>query len=240
MMAEAPHRRVAEPMMLPEATGGVRLYLCRHGQTDYNAKGMIQGCGIDRELSEVGLAQAVCIGEALREVPLDVVGSSTLKRAMQTAEAVRKHHATANSVEHRGLREMDFGDFEGKRPDEVQDLYDSVTGAWAEGRLDAAWPAGESPLEVVQRARQALIDILGATHQNTTRHVALVTHGRLNKILLSSLLGLGLQNSHHLTQANCCINVIDIHTPIDTSDSVHTQVILNYVAHLQEEITPSQ
>lgn len=80
-------RQLSAPIQLPEPTPGesgalVRLYLCRHGETDYNAEGRIQGSGIDRPLSDVGLQQAECIGDALREIPLDMVGSSTLTRAM--------------------------------------------------------------------------------------------------------------------------------------------------------------
>lgn len=80
-------RSLVVPLELSEAEPGssgalVRVYLIRHGQTDYNAAGRIQGSGVDRPLSEIGLTQAECIGEALRDIPLDLVGSSTMTRAV--------------------------------------------------------------------------------------------------------------------------------------------------------------
>ena len=221
----------------PGAKVRYRIYLCRHGETDYNAEGKIQGCGIDRPLSTNGRKQAEALGQALKDVPLDLVGSSTLQRSMETAKAVWRHHHSANSIEHRGLREMSFGDFEGKTPDEIRTDYDAVIQSWAAGDVDTKWPNGESPRDVEARVRDALKDLFGGKSQRGLRHVALVTHGRLNKILLSSLLGFGLHTHNDLTQANCCINVLDLLDSDDDDDddgfAFVAPVLLNYADHLQ-------
>ncbi|KAJ8602049.1 hypothetical protein CTAYLR_002764 [Chrysophaeum taylorii] len=235
-------RRGANSLELPEPSPGesgalVRLYLCRHGQTDYNAEGKIQGSGVDRSLSEVGLAQAESIGEALRDIPLDMIGSSTLTRAIQTAEAISKRHPGANRVEHEGLREMNFGDMEGKVLEDFRHNYQILIEAWAVGDVRRRWPGGgESPFDVESRARAALRDlgIIGVNCERGVRHVALVTHGRFNKILLASLLGEGLNRAGLIKQENCCINVIDIDpcAPFDSTTAC-TKIVINFFDHLK-------
>lgn len=220
-----------------ESGAVVRLYLCRHGQTDYNAQGRIQGSSVDRPLTDTGIQQAERVAEALRDVPLDLVGSSPLARAVQTADAIAKKHPAANRVEHSDLREMNFGDFEGKQLDSLKDGYKHVNDAWANGDVDKKWPGGgESPVDVASRARKALRDLgclVGGDHG--VRHVALVTHGRFNKIILADLLGMGLHQCGTIQQDNCCINVIDIDptAQIDATDACR-QVALNIVDHLQD------
>ena len=71
--------------LAPPAKGKTRLYLCRHGQTDWNAEKKIQG-SVDRELNELGERQALLIGEALKTVDITLVASSPLSRAFRTAD----------------------------------------------------------------------------------------------------------------------------------------------------------
>ena len=95
----------------PPAAGKTRLYLCRHGQTDWNAAKKIQG-SVDRELNELGERQALLIGEALKSVPVTLVASSPLSRAFRTADLAMS--IACPDVEgvriHPGLREMNFGE----------------------------------------------------------------------------------------------------------------------------------
>ena len=98
----------------PPAAGKTRLYLCRHGQTDWNAEKKIQG-SVDRELNELGERQALLIGEALKAVDITLVASSPLSRAFRTADLAMS--VACPDVEgvriHPGLREMNFGELEG-------------------------------------------------------------------------------------------------------------------------------
>ena len=61
--------------------GDTRLLLCRHGQTQWNVDSRIQGGGADIELDETGVTQAEALAVALKNCPIDIVASSTLKRA---------------------------------------------------------------------------------------------------------------------------------------------------------------
>ena len=105
--------------------------------------------------------------------------------------------------------------------------------------MDRRWPEGEAPVEVVSRARAALREVLeldaatGDRAPQRSRHVALVTHGRFNKIVLTALLGRGLARCGEITQGNCCINVLDIDPSAPFDDATPaTEIALNLVEHL--------
>ena len=146
---------------------------------------------MDRELNELGERQALLIGEALKSVPVTLVASSPLSRAFRTADLAMS--VACPGVEgvriHPGLREMNFGELEGAVAAESS-LYAEVNAAWASGDVERKWPAGESPRDVELRGRQALagLGLLGQKDGPLHTHVAVVCHGRFNK-MLSSLLG---------------------------------------------------
>eukprot|EP00629_Pelagomonadales_sp_RCC1024_P007115 CAMPEP_0119280280 /NCGR_PEP_ID=MMETSP1329-20130426/22349_1 /TAXON_ID=114041 /ORGANISM="Genus nov. species nov., Strain RCC1024" /LENGTH=249 /DNA_ID=CAMNT_0007280863 /DNA_START=108 /DNA_END=853 /DNA_ORIENTATION=- len=220
----------------PPGQGVTRLFLCRHGQTDWNAAGKIQG-SVDRELTPLGEAQAREIGRALEDVPISLVASSPLKRASRTADAVHRLQPHATRLVHEGLREMDFGDFEGTPPH--SEGYDEVNAAWAAGDVGRAWPNGESPRDVEVRARAALAELgllgLAPGGRPPRAYACIVCHGRFNKILLASLLGRGVRRCGEIQQGNCCINVIDVRAGAHVDDlEVATDVVLDYREHLEK------
>lgn len=238
MAALAPQQVLGDLSKLaPPAKGKVRLYLCRHGQTDWNAEKKIQG-SVDRDLNALGERQALLIGEALKAVPVTLVAASPLRRAFRTANLamdVACPGADGVRIEN-GLREMHFGVLEGAVAAESE-LYAATNAAWASGQVDRAWPEGESPKAVETRGRLVLagLGLLGqpvdAVPPHT--HVAVVCHGRFNKILLSSILGRGVDQCGAIQQGNCCINVVDIDVsaPVD-APAPTTVVVLDSRDHL--------
>jgi len=81
-----------------------RLYLVRHGETDANKNGIIQG-QTDTQLNNVGIGQAVLVAEALRSIPFDKAYTSDLARASATADAILKHHPDVQLKKQDALRE---------------------------------------------------------------------------------------------------------------------------------------
>ena len=97
----------------------MKFYIIRHGQTDWNKKGKIQG-KTDIELNEEGIEQAREATKKLENCDIDVIISSPLKRARKTAEIINE---TKNVpiIFKEELEERGFGEFEGKIRKEIHD-----------------------------------------------------------------------------------------------------------------------
>ena len=88
------------------------LYIIRHGETTGNDAGRFQG-STDCGLSERGYAQVERLGERCRDLPFEVLISSPLVRARETASAANRHHGLPMRID-ADLAEMHCGDWEGK------------------------------------------------------------------------------------------------------------------------------
>ena len=89
----------------------MKLYIARHGETDANAKGILQGW-LDTELNEKGLIQATEAANRFHK-PVDAIFTSDLKRATRTAQEFRNRYKDALYIEDARLRVRDFGDAAG-------------------------------------------------------------------------------------------------------------------------------
>ncbi len=92
----------------------MRLILVRHGQTEANARGLIQGGGMDGPLNDVGILQAHRTADKLKNETIHHAYSSDLVRAKHTAEEILKHHPRLNLTTTAALREKHAGQYEGK------------------------------------------------------------------------------------------------------------------------------
>lgn len=176
----------------------IRLFIARHGETEYNKKGLLQGRGIDAPLNETGLRQAEAISNYLIQYKPYRLISSSMQRAWQTAEPI-ENKAGLTILKNGDLDEMDFGKFEGKpyldASEELQDLQKS----WMNGDVTRPIPEGESPRDVFDRANGAVQDLLMKSDDGV---MVMVLHGRLIRILLSEWLGFGLANMHKVEHQN--------------------------------------
>ncbi len=148
-----------------------RLILVRHGETDWNAEGRYQGQA-DPPLNRRGREQAQALAAALQQKGVDVIYSSPLKRAWQTAEVVARAVRAPLFPEPR-LMEIHQGEWEGKRVGEIAREYPQTFHQWEEDPWATQIPGGETLAEVQQRVYAAADDIL-ARHPGKT--VVLVTH----------------------------------------------------------------
>ena len=192
-----------------------RVFLVRHGQTTANADQVIQGPRIDAELSELGRRQAVSVAHALAEVPLRAVFTSPLQRARQTAEAVVRQHSRASAEGKAGLAvqvvpelyEMDYGAFIGRRVPDVGSEMDQVFDAWRLGFVDQSFPGGESALLAQHRIRPFAARLAPAAESSD---LAVVAHGRINRVLLATMTGAGLQRLEEFPQSNASITELAV------------------------------
>ena len=167
----------------------MELILVRHGQTDFNRDGRVQGRG-DRPLDDAGVSQARGVGEALRSPPLAGVYSSPLRRARDTAEAIATHHGIAVQVRD-ALIEMDVGELDGITYEEMRAGYPELLEAWARDAGSVRLPGGETVAEVQERV-WPVVEEVRARHDGG--RVALVGHAFMLQGLLCTALGLSLKH----------------------------------------------
>lgn len=201
----------------PKNASVTRLHFIRHGETDNNKTGRIQGRGVDAPLNDLGRSQARQVAEVLDQFPIDVIVTSSLRRTYETAKPLIERRSFVLES-YADLDEMDFGRFEGKRYEEfVPDLKD-LQQHWNRGETDKAIPEGESPNDVFERSSKVVRDVIARHRKN---HIAFFIHGRLSRILLSGLLGLGLHRMQEIEHCNGSINVVDVENDTFTARVLH-------------------
>lgn len=183
------------------------IYLIRHGQTEYNRRGVVQGSGIDAPLNEVGQLQAEAFYNTYRNIPFDYVYTSTLQRSIQSVAQFLKDGLPTTQLA--GLNEINWGVKEGKVPSsEEHSYYQQIIKGWQEGKLDVAIEGGESPLMVQERQKPALEHILAQKDQDT---VLVCMHGRAMRIFLCLLLNRDLRHMDKFAHTNLCLYLLRYH-----------------------------
>ncbi len=113
------------------------LYLVRHGETEYNRRGIMQGGGIDSTLNATGREQARALARRFASADIDALYASTLRRATQTADILATGHDPLSRTHLRALNEMDWGVYEGEAPSPERDAsVDALKSAWREGAYE--------------------------------------------------------------------------------------------------------
>lgn len=161
------------------------LYIVRHGQTDLNKQGIVQGRGMDTNLNDEGLRQAAQFFNAYNDVPFDKIYVSELKRTQQSIQPFIDLGIPYEKLS--GLDELAWGIYEGKpRTPETDTGFMKLVRDWVEGDLDSKIEGGESPNEVKARQLVALDTIMGHREEKT---VLICMHGRAMRLLLCLLTG---------------------------------------------------
>jgi len=128
----------------------MKLYLIRHGETDWNKLEKCQGIS-DIPLNSRGISQAKELAYSLRDEKISAIYSSDLSRAITTANEVAKYHPFEVKIDER-FREMDQGEFEGIEFRNLREKYGEVLKKWTEEPETLRIPGGETLGEVQERA----------------------------------------------------------------------------------------
>jgi len=159
-----------------------RLLLVRHGETEWNAVGRLQGHS-DIPLNDTGRAQARAIAARLASHGISRVWTSDLCRARETGTIVAAHLGLSEPEIEGDLRERRFGIFEGLTRDEIAARYPVEWRAWQE---KTATPEGGEPRESsIARIAKALERL----HAETTDTALVISHGGIMRLWLSELAG---------------------------------------------------
>jgi len=177
-----------------------QLFIVRHGETDFNRQNIVQGSGVDKELNALGRLQAQQFYEYYHQIPFQHIFTSSLIRTHQSVEAFIN-----NGIKHSilpELNEISWGDFEGKlQTPEQKAIYLETVNMWNNGDLQAKITNGESPIEMQERQKIALNQII-----NTEEEVLLICmHGRAMKSFLCLMLGESLTKMEQFHHTNLCL-----------------------------------
>jgi len=182
----------------------LKLYLIRHGETDWNAEGRIQGHS-DIELNERGLEQARCLAARMpEEGSFDAIYASPLRRAYRTAELVG-HALKMPIVADARLLERSLGQLEGLTLAEIREKFPDVHRAWHEGGVRPHIPGEESRESFVQRTRDFIRDVRA---QYATGRVLAITHGGTVNMLLMAGLEIDSERPLPFHIDNASINIV--------------------------------
>jgi probable phosphoglycerate mutase len=179
------------------------LTLVRHGETEWNAAGRIQG-HLDIPLSDTGLAQAAAIGRRLGGEAFDAILSSDLERALQTSRPIVRHLGQTILRDAR-LRERHLGVLQGLTGEEAAIRQPQAWGAFKARNPEAVLEGGETLGEFSQRV-VGLIDELLTTHAG--RRLLLVTHGGVLDAAYRHATGMPLDALRDFPIYNASVNVL--------------------------------
>ncbi|SJM95068.1 histidine phosphatase family protein [Crenothrix polyspora] len=165
----------------------LKIYLLRHGETEYSQRGAYCGA-LDPELTSAGSQMAQAFADAYRSIPWAAVYVSPMQRAIATAQPLCTALGLAMQIRD-GLREISYGAWEDREQDDVRQHHEQDYLRWL---AEPAWnppTGGETAFQVASRALPVITEI---ENQYQDGNVLLVSHKATIRIILCSLLGIDL------------------------------------------------
>ncbi len=198
------------------------LLLIRHGETDWNSEGRMQG-RIDLPLNPRGIEQAERLAERLAaEERIDFLYTSPLIRARATAEIIAKRFGL-NPIPDLRLIERSVGKLEGLTLADFRHCYPDLYQLWHESNDHFRLPEGETRAECLERI-QSFLEVMRQRHAGA--RVALVTHGGTLSLMLAASIGLDLAKRFPFRFDNASLSKMDLHSVLPRIE------LLNDTCHL--------
>jgi probable phosphoglycerate mutase len=186
---------------------GVRIFLIRHGETDWNRTHRFQG-RINIPLNQEGKNQAHSLAIALKDKSFTAIYSSPLIRALETARFIKIFHPSTPLFVEEGLTEMDLGEFDGMEVAYWTAQYQDFFKTWRSTPGSLKMPGGESLQEVQSRAIGTLERLTKFHPSGST--LILCSHNFVNRTILCHVLGLPLDRFRELQQDTAALNILCI------------------------------
>ncbi len=181
------------------------IYLIRHGETDFNKNGIIQGSGIDSDLNDLGKKQANNFFEFYKHIKFDNIYISELKRTFQSIENFIENGNSYTILPE--LNEINWGVMEGALSNsENKKQYNKVVDLWTKGVLDIAIKDGETPLELFYRQKKGLDKIMSQKDEET---ILICMHGRAMRSFLCLLTNTPLKDMEQWQHSNLCLYLLN-------------------------------
>ncbi len=173
------------------------LLLIRHGETDWNVEGRWQG-QTDVPLNRKGIEQAEQVAGQLKDQTIDIIYTSDLQRAFETARRLADGRDIPVKADPR-LREINRGDWEGLLASEIESRYETEFRTRRVDPLNIAPPGGETARQVQDRALEVVYEIID---RHPCETVGIVSHGFTLALVRVQFSGLPIQAAWDLVPQN--------------------------------------
>ncbi len=185
--------------------GRKTIYIIRHGQTDFNKQGIIQGSGVDTDLNETGRQQGQNFYDYYRLTKFDKIYISKLQRTAQTVAPFRAKEVEIEVIPE--LNEINWGIMEGAKPTPAtHKKFLHTVNEWAKGNLDERVEKGESANEMYARQKIGFEKIMSGTEES---QILICMHGRAMRSFLCLLTGAHLSRMDKFEHGNVCLYVLE-------------------------------
>ncbi len=198
-----------------------RIYLVRHGTTDWNTNEIFRG-RVDCPLNAKGRAEAQALAEYFRVISLNAIYSSPLARAAETAAMIAGSKALT-VIADPAFTDIDFGLWQGKSISQVKEAYGEIYRRWKEEPETVIFPGGESLAQMGDRAWKGFIQ---RVEENDGKTFLLVSHRVVIKVLMLMVLGSGLTHFWRIRQDPAAVSCVDF------DGRIFITSFLNETAHL--------
>lgn len=186
----------------------MQIYLMRHGETDWNKAGRLQGQS-DIPLNDFGVELAVKTGEAMADIPFDAAFCSPLQRAVQTAEIILGKREVPLLSDDR-LKEINFGSNEGIFFKEAKkDTHNPLYAFFCKPECYMPLEGAESFEQVAERGKAFLQEKI-LPLEKSCKNVLVVAHGAFNRSLLNPIAGIPLKDFWQIGLPNCAVSILSL------------------------------
>ncbi len=199
-----------------------RVYLVRHGTTDWNKEEIFRGRA-DCQLNETGHAEARALAEYFTHIPLQAIYSSPLSRARETAQAIGAAKGL-QLISAPAFVDIDFGAWQGLPLREVREKYSDLYRLWRERPQAITFPGGENLAQVRARAWEGLQRVV---QENPEKTALIISHRVVTKILLCAVLGLDDSHFWQIKQDTTAVNCFEY------TRGVFVTSLINDTCHLK-------
>lgn len=198
------------------------IYLIRHGQTDFNKQGIVQGSGVNSSLNDEGHLQARKFYDAFHHIPFSKIYVTELQRTHQTVAPFANKNIPVEIIPE--FNEINWGILEGKVPTkENTETFQRILAQWRNGELDISIENGETPNAMYNRQKTGLDRVLDSDHET----ILICMHGRAMRSFLCLLTGTELHKMDEFEHNNVCLYLLE-----EAENNTFTIKLRNYLDHL--------
>jgi broad specificity phosphatase PhoE len=202
-----------------------KLYLGRHGQSEYQLEGRMGG---NSPLTQVGIKHSEKISTYLEGISLQEIYCSTLIRSRQTAEIIKKSHKEAELIQTEKLAELNAGDMDKISFHDFKHKHKQMYESIENNKFNWAFPNGESYATMTERFKPTLEEIM-----KKEGNFFIAGHQALNRAIIGHLLNLPQNQTPFLSIPNEALFAIDLQEPRNICHIIDGRSMDGYIITLE-------